>query len=988
MPGPQRLLFGSFLLDLLDERLWHGTEAVRVGSKALHVLRCLTTTAGQLVTKEALLATVWPETPVGEAVVAVAIRELRQALGDVARTPQFIETVHGRGYRFIAPVTVADASLATRHTTADAPTERLTAPDASGFFVGREAELACLHQWRMTALQGRRQVGFVAGAPGIGKTTLVDTFTAHLDTNPEAVWVGYGQCVDHYGIGEAYLPIVEALGRLCQRAGGDAFVTLLRQYAPSWLVQMPALLTPSERHSLEHLTRQVTQISMIRELAEALEVLTKTHLLVLVFEDLHWSDPSTLAFLSYVARRREPARLLILGTYRPGDVLIQQHPLGRMLTELRLHQQCVDIRLDDLPEAEVATYLQQRFGLRRVPEALLHLLYQRCSGNPLFLVALVDALVHQGILHTQTHTLHLVGGLAAVSSMVPESVQQLIAQHVGQLSPQEQALLEAASVAGMTFSTAAVAAGVPLGVSDIETQLTTWGRQGRFVQAHGTETWPDGTVSARYAFHHALYHEVILRRISPGQCVHLHRVIGTRKEQAYTDQTALIAAELAAHFEVAQELHRAVLYRKHAAENALQRSAHDEAIAHLMQGLRVLGTLPETRARDQQELLLCIDLGKSHAATKGWASPETAAAYTRAWELCQHTHDTSWLFAVLWGLSQVYIVRADLTKHREVSTQFFALAAQRSDAILLVVAYWLTGVNLWHVGDFATALAQLEQAYARYDPQHHATYVTQFGVDLGVFTLSYLSHALWGLGYPQQAVERSREALALAHEVQHPFSLALAQAYAAMLQQFRRKPLTAHTHVELALSVCAKHGFAYYLAWATIIQGWVLAAAGRREEGRAQLQQGLTTLQATGGGLRSSYYLVLLAAAEGEVGQAEKGLRVLEEASRQLEHTQECWVAAPLSCLQGDLWLAVSPANPLAAEACFHQALEVASSQHAKSWELRAATGLARLWQAQGKRQAAYDLLIPVYNWFTEGFDTADLQEAKQLLATLSEERS
>jgi len=385
---------------------------------------------------------------------------------------------------------------------------------------------------------------------------------------------------------------------------------------------------------------------------------------------------------------------------------------------------------------------------------------------------------------------------------------------------------------------------------------------------------------------------------------------------------------------------------------------------------------------------LRTSLGKSHAATQGWASPNTEAAYTRAWELCQHTRDTSWLFAVLWGLSQVSIVRADLSKHREVSTQFLSLAAQRSDTILLVVAHWLTGVNLWHVGDFATALVQLEKAYACYDPKHHTTYVTQFGVDVGVFTLSYLSHALWGLGYPQQAVERSREALALAQEVQHPFSVALAHAYAAMLQQFRRAPRTAHTHVELTLRVCAKHGFAYYLAWATIIQGWVLAVAGRREEGRTQLQQGLTTLHATGGGLRSSYYLLLLAEAEREGGQTAERARVLEEASRQLEHTQECWVAAPLSCLRGDAWLAVSPANPLAAEACFQHALEVACSQHAKSWELRAATGLARLWQAQGKHQAAYELLVPIYTWFTEGFDTADLQEAHQLLATLSEELS
>ena len=241
-----------------------------------------------------------------------------------------------------------------------------------------------------------------------------------------------------------------------------------------------------------------------------------------------------------------------------------------------------------------------------------------------------------------------------------------------------------------------------------------------------------------------------------------------------------------------------------------------------------------------------------------------------------------------------------------------------------------------------------------------------------------------GLGYPEQAVQRSREALRLAQEVQHPFSIALAQAYAAMLQQFRREPHTANEHAEIALALCTEHGFAYYLAWATIMQGWVLAEQGRREEGIAQMHQGLTTLQATGGGLRIPYYLALLAEADGEVGQTEEGLRLLAEASAHLDKTQERWGEAELYRLRGDLLLAVSPDNHLAAETCFHQALDIARAQQAKSWELRAAMSLARLWQSQDKRQDAYDLLAPVYNWFTEGFDSADLKEAKAVLDALA----
>ena len=314
MSDHQCLVFKPFLLDLRDERLWKGGEVIRIGAKAFAVLRCLLTQAGQLVTKETLLETVWPETVVGEAVLTVVIRELRQALGDQAHQPQFIETVRGRGYRFIAPVTMAQKpSYEAREI--HGPSQ-LPAIAPSGIFVGRETEVAQIHQWFTKALQGERQIGFIAGEPGIGKTALVDSFVAYL-TATEHVWVGHGQCIDHYGVGEAYLPILEALARLCRGAEADYLVMLLRQYAPSWLVQMPGLLSPAERETLGRSLSGVTQARMLRELAEALEVLTARRPLVLVLEDLHWSDPSTLAFLTYVARRRDRARLLVLGTYRP-----------------------------------------------------------------------------------------------------------------------------------------------------------------------------------------------------------------------------------------------------------------------------------------------------------------------------------------------------------------------------------------------------------------------------------------------------------------------------------------------------------------------------------------------------------------------------------------------------------------------------------------------------------------------------------------------
>ena len=335
---------------------------------------------------------------------------------------------------------------------------------------------------------------------------------------------------------------------------------------------------------------------------------------------------------------------------------------------------------------------------------------------------------------------------------------------------------------------------------------------------------------------------------------------------------------------------------------AQERSAHEEATAHLNQGRQLLMTLPETGERDQLELM---------------------------------------------------------------------------------VAHWLMGQNLFHIGDCATGLQHLEQAHTLYDPQQRPTHVT-LGVDFGVFTLSYMSHALWSLGYPEQAVQRSGEALALAQEVHHPFSVALAQAYTAMLHQFRKEPLAASKHAEMALAICTENSIAYYLAWATIIQGWALAEQGQREEGTAQMQQGLAALQATGGRLRLPYYLALLAGAYRCNGQVEKGLHLLDEAFAEMQQTGEhCW-EAELHWLQGDLLMAHTTADQATAEACLHQTLEVARRQQAKSWELHAAIRLARLWQSQGEEQAAYDLLAPVYAWFTEGFETADLQEAKALLHELA----
>jgi DNA-binding winged helix-turn-helix (wHTH) protein len=562
----QCLIFGPFRLDLRDERLWRGHEATPLSPKTFAVLCCLVTQAGQLVTKDALLEAVWPATVVSESILTVAMRTLRRVLGDQARAPRFIETVHGRGYRFIAPVSTLMAPE--RPMMMGRPRRSLSSMvSRSPLFVGRDAELAHLEQWWTTVRQGQRQVGCIVGEPGIGKTALVETFVAQVSAT-EDVWVGHGQCMAHYGAGEAYLPVLEALGRLCRGPEGAPLISLLRHYAPSWLVHLPALLAPEDRERLEHMASGVTPARMLRELTEVLEVLTAARPLVLVLEDLHWSDRATLEWLAYVVRRRDPARLLILGTYRPVDVIVHAHPLCSIVAEFRQHPQYAELMLDYLSEAAIAAYLRQCCGAKPVPPGLPQLLHQRTGGNPLFLVAMVDELVRQGLLETAEEAGGSQGALAVLSGLVPTSLRQYIEQHIEQLSDADQALLEAASVAGSTFAVAAVAAGVTQAPETLEARYTALARQGRFIRASGTATWPDETVTACYQFMHALYHEVVYARVSAGHRVRLHQQIGIRKEAGYGAQARQIAAELAVHFARGRNAWRAVKYLHYAGENA------------------------------------------------------------------------------------------------------------------------------------------------------------------------------------------------------------------------------------------------------------------------------------------------------------------------------------------------------------------------------------------------------------------------------------
>jgi predicted ATPase/DNA-binding winged helix-turn-helix (wHTH) protein len=982
-------LFDDYTLDTQLYELRHAGISYPLEPQIFAILRYLIEHRDRVVSRRELLKHVWPERFISETTLDHRLMQVRQAIGDSGHTQRRIHSLRSRGYRFVGAVeerTAGSVSLPRPVIPQAPPTVGTPA-----MLVGRDAELAQLHRWYATACQGLRQVVCITGEVGIGKTTLVDAFATQVAASAD-LWVGLGQCIEHHGPGEAYLPLLEVLGQLGRSPAGGELVALLRQYAPSWLLHLPTLVPVTELTTLERQVSGATRERMLRELAQAVEALTTVRPMVLVLEDLHWSDSATLDWLVYMARRREAARLLVLATYRPVEAAVHAHPIRRVAPELQVHGQCAELALDYFSEAAVATYLAQRFPRAVLPEGLTRVLHQRTNGNPLFMVTMVDALVRQGVLRAGATGWDLVGELTTVAASLPEDLRQLLERHVEQLAAEEQTLLEAASTAGAEFAVAAVAAAVEWPVEDVEERCEALARRGQFVQGCGTDAWPDGTVASRYGFLHALYRETLYTRVPVGRRVRWHQRIGRRLEAGYEPQVREKAAELAEHFVRGHDPVRAVRYLHYAGQQAVQRSAHQEALQHLTRGLELLSTLPETPARVRQELDLLITLGLSLSATKGYGALEVEHTYVRARAICQQMEDTLSLSQVLWGLLTCYVVRAEHQTARELGEELLTLAQRQQDAALLFLGHFALGAALYCLGAFAPAREHLEQSIALDDPQQYRAHPFLFGMDLGIFCRSWASHALWHLGYPDQALAMSRTALARARELSHPFTLALSLNYAAILHQFRREARATYERTAAATALCREHGFAYYLTWGPILQGWVLAAQGQDEEGLALMRQGVFALQATGAQVRLPYYLALQAETCGKTGQSAAGLRILAEALAQAQKTGERWWEAEAYRLQGELrlrsnerGLEIGVSTPdLEAEACFQQALVIARQQQSKSLELRAAMSLARLWQQQGKRDAARQLLARVYGWFAEGFDATDLQEAKALLDTLT----
>jgi len=972
----QPIAFGRFRLDPRDG-LTQGERQVRLTPKALTLLCFLAEQRGRVVTKDELFDALWPRTAVGDAALVTCIQELRKALRDDARRPRYIETLHRRGYRFIAR-----------------PAGARLAGDIGGLpghlepehriLVGREGELAQLNEALALACAGKRQVVLITGEAGIGKTTLVRTFLARA-TQAMDVHVAWGQTAEHYGASEAYHSVLDALMRSCRGPYGESLLRALDQHAPLWLVQMPTLVGPSRLRALQRRTAGATQERMLRELTEALEAAAAASPIVLWLEDLHWADVSTIDWLASFARRPETARLLVIGTYRPAEASVERHPVHAMRDELRRHGQSRELSLGSLSRSAVGEYVAVRFTPR--PEAAASLsqlateVHNRTEGSPLFMVGVLDELVAKGVL-ARVEGGWSVREAASIRGLgISRDLQQAIERLVERLQPAAARLLEIASIAGAEFSVAAVAAGAGISIDEADTACNEITRRHQLLCAGGTEEWPDGTIASRFGFVHALYREALHERLSAGRRVELHRRIGERLEQGYRDRADEIAAQLAMHFERGRAAPRAILYLQKAGETAVRRSASHEAAAHFGRALELLETLPQSRSRDELEVALRLALSVPLVAIHGMGSTLVEACATEAGKLCDRLGDSRGRFAahrVVWNNS---LMRHPLPRTLAHARELMTLAEAAQEPVELALAHRALGCSLLYVGEHREADRLLARGIVLADRIPDAEFA-RYGEHPGMICRVFGAWAKSLMGFPEQAARLANSGIEHARRRDDPHGLAFALVTAGLVCLFQRDVVRADRAATEILALSQEHKLPQWVAFGREIKGWVTCRLGNPAAGIELMEQALGQLHATGAVTHSSRMLANIAESYLAAGKPDIARLRLDAALTHRVNHGEHYYAPELYRLQA-LVLEKEGATFAIIEASLIQALEIARKQEAGLLALRAAKTLAEYWSVLGKPEAARDLLAPLCARLTEGVDWPDFLEAQAVLQSL-----
>ena len=854
-------------------------------------------------------------------------------------------------------------------------TSRLDVAQPRGLtpLVGRESEVALLLERWEQAKGGQGQVILLSGDAGIGKSRLVQMLKELVVNDPPMRWecrsLPYYQNTALYPLTDLFQRTLqwqpdatpdEKLGKLEQT---------LRQYRLPLEETVPlfapllSVPLPENRYPLPNMSPQRQRQKTLETIVAILLELAEHQPVLFILEDLHWTDPSTLELLNLVIEQIPTTSILTVLTCRPHFQSAWPH--RSYLTEMTLNH---------LSHSQVEQIVTCVTDGKTLPQEVLTQIVEKTDGVPLFVEEMTKAILESGQLTAVDGHYAFTGSFSPFA--IPATLQDSLMARLDRLVT-AKGIAQLAAVIGRQFAYPLLQVVAQLDEATLQREL------GRLVEAE--IVYQRGLPpQATYVFKHALIQDAAYQSLLKSTRQQYHQRIAQVLEAQFPETAEAELELLAHHFTEAGLTEKAVGYWQKAGQSAVQRSAHVEAIAHLHQGLQLLQMLPETPERVQQAVDMHIALGASLIATKGGAAPEVGQTYTRARQLCQSLDDPHQLFKVLRGLVQYHNTRAELQAAHALGEQLLTLAQHAQDAAMLVAAHRAGGTTLFWMGAVASAQTHFAQGIALYDPTQHRTSAFLYGENAGVICHSFSACTLWYLGYPDQGLVRSQEAVTLARQIAHPYSLVFVLSWTAIFHQLRLEAREAQERAEAVIILTMAQGFPLWKAVGSLLRSWIWTQQGQAQEGIAQMTQALSVFRATGAENLRPYWLAFLADAYGIMGQPEAGLAVLAEALTVVDKTGARFYEPELYRLKGILLLQRSSDHQAEAENCFHHALEIARNQQAKSLELRTARSLSKLWQQQGKRQEAHDLLAPVYGWFTEGFDTADLQEAKALLDALA----
>jgi TOMM system kinase/cyclase fusion protein len=841
--------------------------------------------------------------------------------------------------------------------------------------VGREQEMALLLERWAQVKDGMGQVVLLSGEAGIGKSRLVQVLTAQVSTEPQA-WLTPCQCSPYYQ-NTALYPVIDLLERVALRFEREESPAQKLRKLEGFVVQyglplgeavplFAALLSlpPGADYAPLALSPEQQKQQTLHALLTILLRIAAQQPVLFVMEDLHWVDPTTLELLSLLIDQGPTACVLVLLTCRPD---FSPPWTGR--------SHLTQITLPRLPRSQAAEMIGRVAHRKALPAVVVGQVVAKTDGVPLFVEELTKMVLESGLLQEHEDRYELTGPLPPLA--IPTTLHDSLMARLDRLAA-VKALAQLGATLGREFAYGLLQAVSPWDEGTLQRGLQQL-VAAEFLYQQGLPP------QATYRFKHALIQDAAYQSLLKSTRQQHHQRIAQVLESRFPDIVETQPELLAHHYTEAGLSAQAIPYWQTAGQRAAQRSAHQEAVGHLTTGVEVLQTLPDTPERAHQDLRLHVALGVSLMAVKGRAAPEVERVYTRARALCQQVGDTPQLFPVLRGLYLFYLNRGQRQTAQDLAEQLLRQAERQPEVAPRMLGQYLLGLVLFQRGALEEAVRHFEQAIAAYNPQEHRELVHVYGIDPDVITRSLGALVLWLLGYPDRALAQCQEAWTLAQEVAHPLSQVLTQVWLACLHQFRQEAQAAHDRAADSIALAAQQGFsALFVAWATVPLGWALTRQGQWAAGMARLQEGSEAALAAGSEQWRSYYLTLCAEAAGAAGRPEDGRRLLAKAQEVMVRTDERFYEAELYRLSGMLHLAHSPAAQAEAEGYMRQALVIAHQQQAKSLELRAAMSLARLWQQQGKRTEARQLLAPIYGWFTEGFDTADLQGAQALLEELS----